>query len=99
MVQSFNWPAICASFWAAFQPQKLVPRLVYTSIYLNLNYMSIKKNIFLDLSAINWDILKQQHGIKAVCLDKDNTITAPYQLHAHAIISVIAVFIPIIVYF
>jgi phosphatidylglycerophosphatase GEP4 len=35
-----------------------------------------------NLSAINFAALKQR-GIKGVILDKDNTITAPYQYHVH----------------
>lgn len=45
--------------------------------------------LLLELLDINWINLKKNYGIKAICFDKDNTITAPYsnRLHVSVIVS------------
>ena len=52
---------------------------MYKWIIAILQWINIART---DLSAINFAALKQR-GIKGVILDKDNTITAPYQYHVH----------------
>lgn len=45
--------------------------------------------IFIAISDINWTYLKDSTGISAICFDKDNTLTAPYDDHVHASVKVI----------
>lgn len=39
--------------------------------------------ILIDTAAIDWVRLRDEHGIEAICFDKDNTLTAPYSLNLH----------------
>lgn len=38
---------------------------------------------FQDLSDIDWIKLRDEFNIRAICFDKDNTITAPYCQNLH----------------
>ena len=35
------------------------------------------------MANIDWIRLKDDHGIEAICFDKDNTLTAPYSQNLH----------------
>ena len=66
MVQSINIPAI-----------KLFVKLLFSGtaerLRLTRPALAVK-----NLTEIDWDHLQQNLGVKCVILDKDNTITAPY---------------------
>ena len=40
------------------------------------------------VSDIDWVRLRNDHGIRGICFDKDNTITAPYSPNIHLSVSV-----------
>lgn len=78
-MQNWNWPAIKKCVKLIRKPSLLNPKLSFES----LKFFSTFIIIFLELSDIDWIHLKENYGIKAICFDKDNTITAPYSHRLH----------------
>jgi phosphatidylglycerophosphatase GEP4 len=67
MSQSWNWPAIRTA----------------VSVLAHRQDLLIPRLCVRELREIDWEKLKELHGIRAVCFDKDNTLTVPYQLAIH----------------
>ena len=86
-MQNWNWPAIKKCIKLISKPSLLNPKLSFKSTIFAINFFL--NTILLELSDIDWVHLKENYGIKAICFDKDNTITAPYshRLHFSVIVS------------
>ena len=71
-MQSWNWAGVKLGAWL------LVGGRVRREALL------VPRLAVATLDACDWAQLRDRHGIRAVCFDKDNTLTAPYAAHVDA---------------
>jgi phosphatidylglycerophosphatase GEP4 len=61
-----------------------VPGLrIFSSVFFKQRHLARPDIFCKTISDIDWRLLKEQHGIRAIVLDKDNTLTAPYVDHIY----------------
>lgn len=82
-MQSWNWPAIRKCAYLIYNPRTLKPKLAYNSKIPLMNCFALIIFMISELSDIDWIHLKESYGIRAICFDKDNTLTAPYSQALH----------------
>ncbi len=84
-MQSWNWPAIKKCTKLVQNPKLMIPKLSYNRKKALLIWLFL----FSGVSDIDWARLRDDYGIRGICFDKDNTITAPYSHNIHFSVLVI----------